>query len=108
MSSESQLCELEPSNWVDRNARLRCCLEDKHFLYNMAWDSGSYKVVKAVFQGLKVAVSKLANCQNLAKSGGMVRKVTLELHSGKMGSNQGRIFVPHESVFVFLQKQGIG
>ncbi|CAL1371889.1 unnamed protein product [Linum trigynum] len=74
----------------------------------MAGDSGSYEVVKAAFQGLKVAVSKLADCQNLAKSGGMVRKVTLEVHSGKRGSNHGRSFVPHESAFDCLQKQGIG
>ncbi|CAL1379290.1 unnamed protein product [Linum trigynum] len=65
-------------------------------------------VIKVIFQGLKVATSKLENCQKMAKAGNCFLKPTLELNSRSMDGSHVKRLPQHETRYVYLPREGIG
>ncbi|CAL1358691.1 unnamed protein product [Linum trigynum] len=95
-------------NWLGGNSRLRVFFADKVSIFPMVCFVDPYDVIKVFFQGLKVATSKLENCQNLVKAETVFKKPTLELHSRSMDEIRVQRLIPHESRYVLLQRHGIG
>ncbi|CAL1353524.1 unnamed protein product [Linum trigynum] len=67
-------------------------------------------VIKVVFQCLKVATSKLENCQKqkIAEAENCFVKPTLELNSRSMDLIQVQRLPQHETKYVYVQREGIG
>ncbi|CAI0464940.1 unnamed protein product, partial [Linum tenue] len=65
-------------------------------------------VIKVVFQGLKVATSKLENCQKMAKAENCFVKPTLELNSRSMDLIRDQRLLQHETRYVYIPREGIG
>ncbi|CAL1351953.1 unnamed protein product [Linum trigynum] len=72
------------------------CIEHGVIIYILVCLVSQEEVIKVVFQSLKVATSKLENCQNL------------ELRSRIMDEIRVQRIIPHESRYVLLQRHGIG
>ncbi|CAL1394800.1 unnamed protein product [Linum trigynum] len=95
-------------NWLGGNSILGVCFADKVFLFPMVCSVDSDDVIKVVFQGLKVATSKLENCQKMVKSGNCFVKPTLELNSRSMDLLQVQRLPQHKTRYVYVQMEGIG
>ncbi|CAL1357406.1 unnamed protein product [Linum trigynum] len=95
-------------NWLGGNSRLRFFIAYKDAIFPMVCFVDPDDVIKVVFQGLKVAISKLENCQNIVKAETVFKKLTLELHSRVMDEIRVQRLIPHESRYVLLQRHGIG
>ncbi|CAL1400308.1 unnamed protein product [Linum trigynum] len=95
-------------NWLGGNSILRVCFSDKVTIFLMVCFMDPEDVIKVVFQVLKVATSKLENCQKMAKAGNCFVKSTLELSSRSMDPIRDQRLLQHQTRYVFEQREGIG
>ncbi|CAL1383227.1 unnamed protein product [Linum trigynum] len=95
-------------NWLDGNSVLRIRFADKVSIYPMVCLMDSNDVIKVVFQGLKVATSKLENCQKMTKAENCSVRPTLELNSRRMDGIQVKRLPQNETRYVCEQREGIG
>ncbi|CAL1381933.1 unnamed protein product [Linum trigynum] len=95
-------------NRLGGNSRLRVCFADKVVMFSMVCLVEPDDVIKVVFQGLKVATSKLENCQKMVKSGNCFVKPNLELNSRSMDMIRDQRLLQHETRNVYLPREGMG
>ncbi|CAL1363310.1 unnamed protein product [Linum trigynum] len=95
-------------NWLGGNSSSRACFTHKVVMFPMVCFVDPEDVFKVVFQGLKVAISKMENCQKMAKAENCFVKPTLELNSRSMELIQVQSLPQNETRYVYVQREGIG
>ncbi|CAL1410715.1 unnamed protein product [Linum trigynum] len=95
-------------NWLGGSSISRVFIVDKVSMFSMICFVKPDDVIKIVFQDLKVATSKLENCQKMAKAENCFVKPTLELNSRSMDLIRDQRLLQHETRNVYLPREGIG
>ncbi|CAL1366499.1 unnamed protein product [Linum trigynum] len=106
--SSSQFWRQVSLNWLNGNSILMACIEHGVIIYTLVCLVAQEDVIKVVFQSLKVATSKLENCQKISKAENCVEIPTLKAYIWSLENDLGLFQVGGERGSFLLQRKGIG